>query len=82
MVHMTSSRDESREKEPVMCSKCNEVFESCFLYLLSYKNSLIVITEKQLFPCSSNLKLYLSLSYKPSLELCIISFMESSFMNF
>jgi len=25
---MSSSRDESTEKEPVMCSKCNEVFET------------------------------------------------------
>jgi|GraSoiStandDraft_9_1057307.scaffolds.fasta_scaffold1870588_1 uncharacterized C2H2 Zn-finger protein len=36
MVHMTSSRDESREKEPVMCSKCNEVFESDLKYMQHY----------------------------------------------
>jgi uncharacterized C2H2 Zn-finger protein len=33
---MTSSRDESREKEPVMCSKCNEVFESDSKYMQHY----------------------------------------------
>jgi uncharacterized C2H2 Zn-finger protein len=33
---MTSSRHESREKEPVMCSKCNEVFETDSKYIQHY----------------------------------------------
>ena len=30
---MTSSRDESTEKEPVMCSKSNKVFETDSKYI-------------------------------------------------
>ncbi len=30
---MSSSRDKSTEKEPVMCSKCNEVFETDSEYI-------------------------------------------------
>jgi hypothetical protein len=33
---MTSGRDESTEKEPVMCSKCNEVFETDSKYIQHY----------------------------------------------
>jgi uncharacterized C2H2 Zn-finger protein len=35
---MSSSRDESTdiEKEPVMCSKCNEVFETDSKYIQHY----------------------------------------------
>ena len=33
---MTSGRDESIEKEPVMCSKCNEVFETDSKYIQHY----------------------------------------------
>jgi uncharacterized C2H2 Zn-finger protein len=33
---MTSGRDESIEKEPVMCSKCNEVFETDSKYMQHY----------------------------------------------
>ena len=33
---MTSSRDESTEKEPVMCSKCNEIFETDSKYIQHY----------------------------------------------
>jgi uncharacterized C2H2 Zn-finger protein len=33
---MTSSRDEGIEKEPVMCSKCNEVFETDSKYIQHY----------------------------------------------
>jgi uncharacterized C2H2 Zn-finger protein len=33
---MTSDRDESTEKEPVMCSKCNEVFETDSKYIQHY----------------------------------------------
>jgi uncharacterized C2H2 Zn-finger protein len=33
---MTSGRDESREKEPVMCSKCNELFETDSKYIQHY----------------------------------------------
>jgi hypothetical protein len=33
---MTSSRDEITEKEPVMCSKCNEVFETDSKYMQHY----------------------------------------------
>ena len=38
---MTSSRDEGIEKEPVMCSKCNEVFEtdSKYIYTTIMKNT-------------------------------------------
>ena len=33
---MSSSRDEGTEKEPVMCSKCNEVFETDSKYIQHY----------------------------------------------
>jgi uncharacterized C2H2 Zn-finger protein len=33
---MSSSRDENTEKEPVMCSKCNEVFETDSKYIQHY----------------------------------------------
>ena len=33
---MNSGRDESIEKEPVMCSKCNEVFETDSKYIQHY----------------------------------------------
>ena len=33
---MSSSRDENTEKEPVMCSKCNEVFETDSEYIQHY----------------------------------------------
>jgi uncharacterized C2H2 Zn-finger protein len=33
---MTSGRDESTEKEPVMCSKCNEGFETDSKYIQHY----------------------------------------------
>jgi uncharacterized C2H2 Zn-finger protein len=33
---MTSGGDESTEKEPVMCSKCNEVFETDSKYIQHY----------------------------------------------
>ena len=33
---MTSSGDEVTEKEPVMCSKCNEVFETDSKYIQHY----------------------------------------------
>jgi len=38
IVDMASSRDESREKEPVMCSKCNEVFETDSKYMQHYES--------------------------------------------
>ncbi|HJT48271.1 MAG TPA: hypothetical protein VJ729_08800 [Nitrososphaeraceae archaeon] len=33
---MSSGRDEGTEKEPVMCSKCNEVFETDSKYMQHY----------------------------------------------
>jgi uncharacterized C2H2 Zn-finger protein len=33
---MTSGRDEGIEKEPVMCSKCNEVLETDSKYIQHY----------------------------------------------
>jgi uncharacterized C2H2 Zn-finger protein len=33
---MSSSRDEIPKKEPVMCSKCNEVFETDSKYIQHY----------------------------------------------
>jgi uncharacterized C2H2 Zn-finger protein len=33
---MTSSAHESVDKEPVMCSKCNEVFETDSTYIQHY----------------------------------------------
>ena len=33
---MTSGRDESTEKEPVMYSKCNELFETDSKYIQHY----------------------------------------------
>ena len=33
---MSSSRDRSTEREPVMCSKCNEVFETDSKYIQHY----------------------------------------------
>ena len=35
-VNMSSGRDEGTEKEPVMCSKCNEVFETDSKYMQHY----------------------------------------------
>ena len=33
---MSSGRDEGTEKEPVMCGKCNEVFETDSKYMQHY----------------------------------------------
>ena len=36
---MSSGRDEGTEKEPVMCSKCNEVFETDSKYMQHYNEN-------------------------------------------
>jgi uncharacterized C2H2 Zn-finger protein len=46
---MTSGRDESTEKEPVMCSKCNEVFETDSKYIQHY-NERYKAEEKEQAP--------------------------------
>lgn len=43
---MTSGRDESTEKELIMCNKCNEVFETDSKYIQHY-NEILRPEEKE-----------------------------------
>jgi uncharacterized C2H2 Zn-finger protein len=53
---MSSGRDESTEKEPVMCSKCNEVFETDSEYIQHY-NEKHKAEEKEQPKCAYDLSL-------------------------